>query len=58
MEPIETLHAQWLALGAKACVKETPTAYKDLKEWESAHFDRWDELVIFDLQQKGVVLEP
>lgn len=52
MQTIEALHAEWTALGAAACSSTTNHAYADLKVWEAAHADRWQELVRYDLKKK------
>lgn len=49
---IEELHTEWLRLGGLACVKATETAYKDLRDWEAAHADAWNELIAYDLEKK------
>lgn len=54
---IEELHTEWLRLGARACNKVTPTAYKELRDWEADHADQWDDLIAYDLEKKRKAAE-
>lgn len=54
---ITELHTEWLRLGARACNQVTPTAYKELRDWEAAHADQWVELIAYDLDQKRLAQE-
>lgn len=54
---IKELHTEWLRLGERACVKVTPTAYKELRDWEAAQAEQWDELIAYDLAQKKAAAE-
>lgn len=53
---ITELHAEWMRLGALACVKASPTAYAELKAWEAAHAAQWDNLIAHDLEKKRISL--
>lgn len=55
---IQELHKEWYRLGALSCVKATPTAYKDLKDWEAAHSAEWEELIAHDLDKKRAAPSP